>query len=82
MKIKHVTKGKVEIPLRNYQLLGGVPVLYVGGSSRNPEGEFGIISSVNASGNIFVRFEENIRVLGFEETTGKSCRPEDLILLS
>ena len=77
MKIKHVTKGEVEITTDPT----GIPVLYVGDSKRDPKGEFGIISGRSSTG-VFVRFESEIRYFGYAETTGKCCRPEDLVLLS
>ena len=48
------------------------------------DAEYGIVSIVLSDKYqevVFVKFYSNLQYLGWDETTGKNCRPEDLTIL-
>lgn len=57
-------------------------VIYVphhaNGNRNHPDCEHGRVSSVNDK-YVFVRFDEQVRVLGWDQATGKACDPADLV---
>ena len=52
---------------------------HANGNRRHPDCEHGRVSSVNDK-YVFVRFDEQVRVLGWDQATGKACDPADLVM--
>ena len=52
---------------------------HANGGRSHKDCEHGRVSSVNDK-YVFVRFDEQVRVLGWDQATGKACDPADLVM--
>ena len=54
--------------------------MHAHGDRKHPDCEHGRVSSINAVGNVFVRFDKQVARLGWDNTTSQSCDPLSLVL--
>jgi len=62
----------------------GQIVVYVPGHAKgdknHPDCETGIVSSLNDT-NVFVKFNSNVSVLGWDGATAQPCYPDSLVIV-
>jgi hypothetical protein len=68
---------------KSHSFKEGDRVIYVPnhafGDRRHPDCEHGRISTINAFGTIFVRFDKSVAKFGWDGATGQSCYVETLV---
>lgn len=56
--------------------------LHAHGDPHHSDCEHGTVSSLGRVGNVFVKFDAQVKKLGWDQTTSQSCDADDLVLVS